>query len=129
MKKSLVAFFPSSERPDAMPGVETLDVDAFVARYAEESAPLMWIGVVLGAVVFTVTPVFTVYRPLPSFWLSRELLDRHTDRLASHPVYLLRQMVFLLKMVGGICWGQHPLVRERLALAPYPEDPPRWRTS
>lgn len=126
VKKALVPFFPESE---ALPGIERLDLDAFVDRYHRESSGLIWLGVVLGAVVFTVTPLLTVYRPVPSFWLSADTLDRHADRLSSHPIYVVRQVVFLLKMVGGLCWGQHAITRERLALEPYAADPPKWRST
>ncbi len=126
VKQALVPFFPES---DGLPGIAALDLDGFLDRYQREAAPLMRLGVLLGAVVFTVTPLFTVYRPVPSFWLSADTLDRHADRISSHPIYLVRQVVFLLKMVGGLCWGQHAATREKLALEPYPADPPKWRTT
>ncbi len=126
VKKALLAFFPES---DALPGIASMDVDGFVDRYRREASGLMWLGIVAGAVVFTVSPLFTVYRPVPSFWLSADTLDRHADRLAGHRLYLVRQLVFLLKMAGGLCWGQHATTREKLSLEPYPADPPRWRTT
>jgi hypothetical protein len=48
--------------------------------------------------------------------------------VTGHRIYLVRQTVFLLKMVAGLCWGAHPDVRARLALRAYPADPGTWRT-
>ena len=89
----------------------------------------MWVGLVLGALVFTWTPLLTVYLPVPTFFLPSRLLDRPAFRITGTRVYLARQAVFLVKLAAGLCYGQHAAVRERLAMAPYPADPGTWRTS
>ncbi len=40
----------------------------------------MWLGVVVGALVFHLTPIYTVL-PLPAFLLSREQADRHAHKV------------------------------------------------
>ena len=45
----------------------------------------VWLSTVLGAVVFEMSPVMTVYVPLPSFLLPRRLRDRHADRMCRTP--------------------------------------------
>jgi hypothetical protein len=118
------ALYPRS--PD-LPGIADTGIDEFLRRYRRESTRLLWMGLVLGTIVFTLTPVMTIGVPLPSFLLPRRALDRHALAVASHRLYLVRQTVFLVKMVAGLCWGAHPAVRERLALPPYPPDPGSWR--
>lgn len=112
-----------------MPGIEDTDLDAFLVRFRRESSFLLWLGVVAGAFVFAITPLITTGIPLPAFLLSKRLRDRHANRIASHPIYLLRQAVMLVKLAAGLCWGGHPKVRAAFALPPYPDEPSRWRTS
>lgn len=64
-----------------------------------------------------------MYRPWPAVFLSDEQLDAHAHRLASHRFYLLRQLIVLLKMMGGIFWAESPEIRGFLHLPAYPDDP------
>ena len=116
-------------RVDDVPGAEDCELDAFLARFRRETTPLMWLGVVIGALVFHLTPMFTIFVPAPAFALSPTLANRHAERISTTNVYLLRQAVFLVKLVAGLAWGGHPRVRERFALAPLDADPGTWRTS
>lgn len=122
----MATLYPRSER---FPGIEDMPLDEYLARFRRESAPLMWAGFVLGTLFFHFTPLFTVFIPLPAFMLSAETRDRHAQRLMAHPMYYVRQPVFLVKMVAGLLWGADPGVRERLGLPPYPADPGTWRKS
>jgi hypothetical protein len=124
IKFAMCAIMP---RTEALPGIEDTDLDGFLRRLRVDAEPLYWLGLVVGGVVFAVTPLVTVGLPLPAFWLPRGLLERHADRLLSHPVYLLRQAVFLVRLSAGLCWGADPVVRSRLALAAYPADPGSFR--
>ena len=112
-----------------MPGIEDTDLDAFLLRFRSESSGLLWLGVVAGALVFAITPILTTGVPLPAFLLPRGLRDRHANRIATHPIYLLRQAVMLVKLAAGLCWGGHPKVRAAFALPPYADEPPSWRES
>ena len=124
VRSALADLMPSG---GAMPGVLETDWDGFVERYAREAPRQVWLGVVAGALVYTVTPILTVGRPVPATRLSPELKDVHADRITQHPVYLVRQAVFLLKLSAGFAWGAHPSVREKLGLEPYDPDPGTWR--
>lgn len=125
IRRAICALYPGSER---LPPVAALDLDAFIERVRRESSPLFWTGVLLGALVFTLSPILTIGVPLPSVWLGKEALDRHADRVTSHRWYLIRQPVFLVKMVGGLAWGQHAKVRALNNLPAYPPDPGTWRS-
>lgn len=114
-------------RTETLPGIEDTDLDAFLRRLRADAEPLYWLGLVVGAAVFVLTPLVTVGLPLPAFWLSRRQLDRHADRLLLHRVYLLRQAVFLVRLSAGMCWGADPQVRSCLALDPYAPDPGTFR--
>lgn len=116
-------------RTDDWPGAEDCELDAFLERFRKESTALMWLGVVLGAIVFHLTPILTVRRPLPAFLLSPELGDRHAHAISSIDVYLIRQSIFLVKLPGGLVWGMHPSVRERFALRALEGDPGTFRAS
>jgi hypothetical protein len=117
---ALVAFFP---RVDDLPGLAELGVDEKIAALRRESTVLFWFGIVTAAVFFQLTPVLTVRRPVPAVLLSEEQLDEHAHKLASFPVYVLRQLIVLLKMTGGLFWGESPEIRAFLHLPAYGDDP------
>lgn len=126
VRSAIIAMYP---RTEALPGAEDCDIDAFLRRFRSETTFLMWLGVVAGAWVFHVTPLLTVFVPLPAFLLPSSLRDRHAYRITTTNLYLVRQAVFLLKLAAGLCWGGHPTVRARFSLPAYPEDPGTFRTT
>lgn len=121
---AIEAIFPSTE---ALPGVAETDLRPFLRDVKANAPPLMRIGLIAATLVFMVTPLITVYLPVPAFMLRGKLLERHVAKLMSHRVYVLRQVVFLLKMVGGLCWGEHPEARRRLGRPALPADPRTWQ--
>jgi hypothetical protein len=126
IKHAMAALMP---RSDELPGILDTDLDGFLRRMHEEADPLYWTGLVMGTVVYAISPLLTVFVPLPSFLLPAKLRARHTERLLSHPLYLLRQAGYLVRLSAGMCWGADPTVRAKFALAPYPADPGTFRTS
>ena len=117
---ALVAFFP---RVDDLPGLAELGVDEKIAALRRESTLLFWTGIVAAAVFFQLSPILTVHRPWPAVLLSEEQLDAHAQKLATYPVYLIRQLIVLLKLMAGVFWGQSPEVRAFLHLPAYGADP------
>lgn len=126
VRSALVALYPRTEE---LPGIADTDLDAFLPRFRRESPWLMWIGIVAATLLFHLTPLFTVLVPLPAFALPAGLRDRHADRIAQSPLYLVRQAIFLLKLPGGLCWGAHPAVRARFALPALAPDPGTFRSA
>jgi hypothetical protein len=126
VRAAIVILYP---RTASLPGAEDCDLDPFLERFRRESPPLLWLGIVLGSIVFHLTPVFTVGVPLPAPFLSPELADKHAERIGNSPIYLVRQTVFLVKLAAGFVWGAHPSVREKFALPKLPDDPGTWRTT
>jgi hypothetical protein len=121
---AIVILYP---RTAALPGAADCDLEAFLLRFRREAAPLVWLGVVLGAVLFHLTPVFTVRVPLPAFMLPPDVADRHASRISGSRIYLVRQSIFLVKLAAGLAWGAHPDVRARFALPALAPDPGTWR--
>src|SRR5690349_16314354 len=105
VRAAIVMLYP---RVGDWPGAEDCDLDEFLERFRRETTALMWLGVVLGAIVFQLTPIVTVFVPLPASLLSEGLKNRHAERVATTNVYLLRQAIFLVKLVAGLAWGGHP---------------------
>jgi hypothetical protein len=122
---ALVAFFP---RVDDLPGLAELGVEEKIATLRRDSTALFWTGMVAAAVVFQITPILTVRRLGPAVFLSEDELDAHAHALATHRVYLLRQLIVLLKLMAGVFWGQSPEIRAFLHLPAYPADPGTRRT-
>jgi hypothetical protein len=105
-----------------------LPVDQEVDAFLRESAWLLRLGVLSGCVLFALSPVLTVGRPVPSFWLSPERLDAHARQVSQSPIYTVRSSIFLIKMIAASFWGRHEGPRRALGLEPYPPDPGTWRT-
>lgn len=126
VRSVMCALMPSG---GPLPGLAETGIDEFLPRFRREAAASVWIGVVAGSVLFVIFPLFTIGVPLPSFWLPAKLRDRYIQKITSHPLYHVRQLIFLVKMAAGLCWGAHPAVRAQLNLAPYPADPGTWRTT
>jgi hypothetical protein len=116
-------------RTSDLPGVEDTGVDAWMRTFRRESSLAIWAGVLVGSLVFMLLPIATLGVPLPACFLGKRMLDTHARKISTLPVYLLRQPIFLVKMMAGLCWGAHADVRKYLHLAPYPSDPGTWRST
>jgi hypothetical protein len=125
IRNALMALYP---RSGFLPGIAECNLDAFLRQFRREATPTLWLGLVIGALVFHLTPLLTVHRPIPAFLLSPRDRDRHARSISSTPIYLLRQAVMILKLVAGLCWAGHPAVRGRLGLKPYGRDPGTFQT-
>lgn len=126
VKFAMCAMMP---RTDKLPGIEDTDLDAFLLRLQKDAEPLYWLGLVVGGIVYAITPLVTIGAPLPAFLLSPAQRQRHTDNLLSHPIYALRQAAYLVRLSAGMCWGADSTVRARFAMPPYPADPGTFRSS
>ena len=122
----MVALYP---RTDGLPGIEDTGIDEYLVSFRRDTTFMMWLGVLAGAFVFHMTPILTVLVPLPAFLLPAGLRDKHAYRIATSSLYLVRQALMLVKLPAGLCWGRHPEVRAKFAMAPYASDPDTWRTS
>src|SRR5262245_9011070 len=87
---ALVAFYP---REGDLPGLAELGVDEKIVALRRESTLLFWFGIVAAAAFFQVTPILTVRRPWPAVFLTEDQLDEHAHKIASHPIYLVRQLI------------------------------------
>ena len=116
-------------RSAALPGIADTDLDGFLRKLRADSEPLYWLGLVLCAVFFAITPLITIGVPLPAFFLPKGLRDRHADRILAHPIYIVRQSAALVRLSAGMCWGADDTVRARFNLPPYGPDPGTFRTS
>jgi hypothetical protein len=123
---ALSAIMPTS---GDLKGVSETALDPFLDRLAQDAPPLFRFGVVLASLFFCFSPIITIWIPLPAFALSKAQLRRHTEKASGHPVYLIRQITFLVKMVAGLCWSEDADVRARLGLEPLEPDPGTWRPS
>lgn len=119
------AYFPGG---DGLPSASEAGMADFARRLPRESSKTFLVGAWAAALAFQLTPLFTVWLPVPSALLPAGTRERHALALSTSRLYLLRQVAFLIKTTGSMCWAAHPTVRERLGLQPYPADPQSWRT-
>lgn len=114
-------------RGGPLPGIDDTDVEGFLDRFDAEAPAAYRLGLLGGAALIALTPPLTLGRMRPAPLLSPDDLDAHVTRLAGHRLYPVRQAMFAVKMVAGLCWGADPVVRARLGLAPLGPDPGTWR--
>jgi hypothetical protein len=123
--KALDAVIPGNEK---VPGIAASTRGPIVVAELRRDAPFeMRMVLNLAVLIWLVSPLFTVFVPLPAVWLPARLRHAHTDRLTSTSFYLVRQISLVLKQVAGMAWGQDPEVRAAYGMKPYPEDPGTWR--
>jgi hypothetical protein len=116
-------------RTAALPGIADTDVHGFLRKLRAEADRAYWLGLVIGTLVYNLTPLLTVFVPLPACVLPAKLRDLHAQRIVESKSYLIRQAVFLVRLSAGMCWGGDANVRAHFALAPYGADPGTFRTS
>lgn len=121
---SLCAIFPDS---GVIPGLRRARTQRRVANVLSEAPPTFIVGLVGSWLAFVLTPLLTIGWPVPALFLGKEALDRHASAMSSHPLYLLRQAMLMLKTVGGAIWGEDDDVRAALGLQSYGPDPGTWR--
>jgi hypothetical protein len=125
VRSAMVAFYP---RTAELPGLADTGIDDYLRQFRRETTFTLWLGVVLAALLFHVSPLFTAFVPLPAFLLPASLRDKHAARMGSANLYLVKQAMLVLKLPAGLCWGRDPEVRKRFAMAAYAPDPETWRT-
>ena len=113
---------------DKVPGLAASKRGPLVVAELRREAPFeMRLVLNLAVWVWLLSPIFTVWIPLPAVFLPKRLKYLHTDRITSTSFYLVRQVSLVLKQVAGIAWGQDPEVRAAYHMAPYPKDPGSWK--
>ena len=125
IKTALIDLMP---RSGDIPGFEDTDYQSFFKRWRQDFPVSMVLGTALASFIYVIAPLFTVGIPVLSIWLPRRLRDLHAQRITYSPIYGIRQMMFLIKTVGGLCWGADPAVRKVFGYAPLPADPGTWRS-
>ena len=108
-------------------GVGATGLKPFLKEVRRDSPFIFRIGIVATSFVFIWSPILTIFLPLPAFVLPKSLLEKHAQRAASHPFYLVRQSTFMVKMIAGLCWAKDPDNRRELGLDPLPPDPRIWK--
>ena len=114
-------------RTDTIKGVADTNLGPFLKKFRKEAPFLLRLALGASSFVFVISPLFTLFLPLPAFFLSAKLKDRHAQKLAYHGNYLLRQSAFMLKMIAALSWASDDEVRTQLGLPLLPPDPGTWR--
>ena len=94
IRHAMASLFPKTEK---WPGVAETGLHDFVERFLREAPFMVRLGLYLGSSVFALAPLITIGVPLPSFLLPGKMRDRYAAKVATHPVYLIRQAVFVVR--------------------------------
>ena len=104
-------------------------LDDLLDRYFKEAPHMLTWGLRSAVLAYHLLPIMTVFVPLPAFLLPKTWQSKHADRLARHPIYLLRSLAIPIKMVAGLAWATDPDHRRALGMPPMGADPGTWRTT
>jgi hypothetical protein len=121
----LDTLLPSHAHPVLDLGLFDAGFDAFWADLERSALPAWRWG--FRAAVFTavwVSPLL-IRRLPPLTRLDRPTRERALAALGDSNVYLLRQMLTLLKTMAGLCYGADPRVRQALGYPRQPDHPQR----
>jgi hypothetical protein len=125
IRSAMRALMPRTEK---LPGIDDADLNRFIKQLRAETTPWYFLGLIIGAVIFAITPLLTVGIPLPAFMLPPKALDRHAAKILSTNIYFIRTAVLIVRLNAGLCWGRDNKVRAIFHLKPYSDDPGTWRT-
>lgn len=102
--------------PAALPGAFEADFEAFFARFEATALPSMRWGFLAALwVAAWIAPALILKLP-PITLLSPEDRERALEALGKSRIYLLRQILLLLKAVVSFCYGANPKVRQALGV-------------
>ena len=82
------------------PGRQDCDLQGFLRQLKQEAPLIFRVGFYLSAWVLVLTPILTVFRPLPAFLLSKSKLDAHVMNLSQSRFYGLRQSLLMVRISG-----------------------------
>jgi len=120
------AFMPTTRIDGAeIYGLEHADIKTFLLRLRQENGILFYSLLSLVCLVFILIPILTIGYPLPSFLLSKNLLNKHTEAFERK----FRTYASIIRLAAGMCWGSDPTIQKHLQLEVYPPDSSGFRTS
>ncbi|MEZ4288286.1 MAG: hypothetical protein R3A47_09130 [Polyangiales bacterium] len=126
IKHAVTQLMPRTEQ---LPGAADTNLDDFIQNLHREAPFSLKLGLWIGTSIYVVWPIFTVGLPLPSFFLPSTLAELHAERVTKSQNYAARQLLFVVKMIGGFCWAADDNVRQAMGLPLLPPDPQTFRTS
>ncbi len=119
--KSVTIFAMNEVMPphDGMPGIIDTNAEAFLKEFKKNAHPIMRLGFWASVWVYVLSPVFTVYIPLPAFLLSEKKRFQHMEIYSNSHSFVFSQLWLLQKMITGMCWGMDDKVRAYYGYQPY----------
>lgn len=105
------ALLPAQGR---LPGLATLDLDAFWARYAEVAPPMLRFGLRASVDLLALSPPFVLGVPHTVLGLDAAAREALLDQALRSRVFLLRQLATTVKLVGLMAYLRDPVARARV---------------
>lgn len=110
----LDTLLPSGAHPGMTLGLFDAGFDEFYADFQRSAALSMRLGFKTALFAALWAAPLLIGRLPPLTRHDRETRERALEALGRSRVYVLRQMLLLLKAVACLCYGAHPRVRETL---------------
>ena len=112
---------------DKLPHIAETEIKEFLEKFQKEAVFTLRMVVFLCLLAWIFTPLLTIFVPLPTFLLSKKMCEKHTRKLTTNKIYILRQTMMLLKQFVGLIWGANNKIRNSINLKPYESNPDRFK--
>jgi len=115
-QRAVIEALVPKDGPAPLPGAFDANFEEFFARFEATALPSMRWGFAAGLwVAAWIAPALILKLP-PITRLSTEDREAALEALGKSRIYLLRQMLLLLKAVVSFCYGANPKVRQALGV-------------
>ncbi len=94
-------------------GIVDMNVEQFVDETRARSPAITAFGIRFAIWFAALSPLFVIGRFATLAGLSQDDRERVMSALMMSPIYLVRQMVLILKATGALLYGGHPAIRAR----------------
>jgi hypothetical protein len=112
-RAALAAIFPGS-REAGLAGIAEMDVGRHLADVRRHAPRRAVVALRLAIWLVALAPLFTIGRFTTILRLGMAERERVLVRLASSPVYAVRQLTLILKTTGALLYAAAPAVRARM---------------
>ena len=109
---AMIPRWASADDEEGLPGIEDLDLEPFYERLGSKAPRMVGLGFQAAVWLFLIAPLiwlgsFRPFRKLPS---SRK--QKLLERVAVSKLYVVRQMMMVLKTLACLAYLRDPVIRE-----------------
>ncbi|WP_394838555.1 hypothetical protein LVJ94_16780 [Pendulispora rubella] len=115
------AIFPSGASERLPLGICDLDLETYLTQIRSRAPYRSALGLRVAIWVIALAPMFVLYRACTIMSLDTASRETLLKKMLASPVYVVRQLVMLLKAVGAVLYAGTPSVNQAILATSHPE--------